>query len=62
MSNVTRYDLESQAFVSDLRPFLLNRMSILYMNLSSFARSPFNMAAHFDQHVIMIALLLHMKR
>ncbi|XP_048217413.1 E3 ubiquitin-protein ligase Topors isoform X2 [Perognathus longimembris pacificus] len=49
MSNVTRYDLESQAFVSDLRPFLLNRTEHFIHEFISFARSPFNMAA-FDQH------------
>ncbi|XP_013378398.1 PREDICTED: E3 ubiquitin-protein ligase Topors [Chinchilla lanigera] len=49
MSNVTRYDLESQAFVSDLRPFLLNRTEHFIHEFVSFARSPFNMAA-FDQH------------
>ncbi|XP_063082829.1 E3 ubiquitin-protein ligase Topors isoform X2 [Cavia porcellus] len=49
MSNVTRYDLESQAFVSDLRPFLLNRTDHFIHEFVSFARSPFNMAA-FDQH------------
>uniref|UniRef100_A0A8C3XCE8 E3 ubiquitin-protein ligase Topors n=1 Tax=Catagonus wagneri TaxID=51154 RepID=A0A8C3XCE8_9CETA len=49
MSNVTRYDLESQAFVSDLRPFLLNRTEHFIHEFISFARSPFNMAA-FDEH------------
>ncbi|XP_054980810.1 E3 ubiquitin-protein ligase Topors isoform X1 [Sorex araneus] len=49
MSNVTRYDLESQAFVSDLRPFLLNRTEHFIHEFISFARSPFNMTA-FDQH------------
>ncbi|KAG8518426.1 E3 ubiquitin-protein ligase Topors, partial [Galemys pyrenaicus] len=49
MSNVTRYDLESQAFMSDLRPFLLNRTEHFIHEFISFARSPFNMAA-FDQH------------
>ncbi|XP_029776434.1 E3 ubiquitin-protein ligase Topors [Suricata suricatta] len=49
MSNVTRYDLESREFVSDLRPFLLNRTEHFIHEFISFARSPFNMAA-FDQH------------
>ncbi|XP_007498408.2 E3 ubiquitin-protein ligase Topors [Monodelphis domestica] len=49
MSNVTRYDLESQAFVDDLKPFLLNRTDHFLHEFISFARSPFNMEA-FDQH------------
>ncbi|XP_074063318.1 E3 ubiquitin-protein ligase Topors [Macrotis lagotis] len=49
MSNVTRYDLESQAFVDDLKPFLLNRTDHFLHEFISFARSPFNMEA-FDEH------------
>ncbi|XP_027695528.1 E3 ubiquitin-protein ligase Topors [Vombatus ursinus] len=49
MSNVTRYDLESQAFVDDLKPFLLSRTDHFLHEFISFARSPFNMEA-FDQH------------
>ncbi|XP_069095817.1 E3 ubiquitin-protein ligase Topors isoform X2 [Pleurodeles waltl] len=49
MSNVTRYDLESQAFAEDLRPFLLHRTDHFLHELISFARCPYNMEAY-DQH------------
>ncbi|XP_048360139.1 E3 ubiquitin-protein ligase Topors [Sphaerodactylus townsendi] len=49
MSNVTRYDLESQAFVDDLKPFLLHRTEHFLHEFISFARCPFNIDAY-DQH------------
>lgn len=49
MSNVTRYDLESQAFAEDLKPFLLHRTEHFLHEFISFARCPFNIEAY-DQH------------
>ncbi|XP_067409301.1 E3 ubiquitin-protein ligase Topors [Emydura macquarii macquarii] len=49
MSNVTRYDLESQAFAGDLKPFLLHRTNHFLHEFISFARCPFNVEAY-DQH------------
>lgn len=49
MSNVTRYDLESQAFAGDLKPFLLHRTEHFLHEFISFARCPFNIEAY-DQH------------
>ncbi|XP_066469373.1 E3 ubiquitin-protein ligase Topors [Tiliqua scincoides] len=49
MSNVTRYDLESQAFSEDLKPFLLHRTEHFLHEFISFARCPFNLEAY-DQH------------
>uniref|UniRef100_A0A8C5PDN9 E3 ubiquitin-protein ligase Topors n=1 Tax=Leptobrachium leishanense TaxID=445787 RepID=A0A8C5PDN9_9ANUR len=49
MSNVTRYDMESQAFVEDLRPFLLLRTEHFMHEFINYARSPFNIEAY-DQH------------
>ncbi|XP_006009600.1 E3 ubiquitin-protein ligase Topors isoform X2 [Latimeria chalumnae] len=49
MSNVTRYNMESQAFADDLKPFLLHRTDHFLHEFISFARSPFNMEAY-DQH------------
>ncbi|KAM6105610.1 LOW QUALITY PROTEIN: E3 ubiquitin-protein ligase Topors-like [Pterocles gutturalis] len=49
MSNVTRYDLESQAFAEVLQPFLLNRTEHFLHEFISFARCPFNLEAY-DQH------------
>ncbi|NXL85271.1 TOPRS ligase, partial [Alectura lathami] len=49
MSNVTRYDLESQAFADDLKPFLLHRTEHFLHEFISFARCPFNLEAY-DQH------------
>ncbi|XP_069735877.1 E3 ubiquitin-protein ligase Topors [Phaenicophaeus curvirostris] len=49
MSNVTRYDMESQAFADDLKPFLLNRTEHFLHEFISFARCPFNLEAY-DQH------------
>uniref|UniRef100_A0A8D0G8D4 E3 ubiquitin-protein ligase Topors n=1 Tax=Sphenodon punctatus TaxID=8508 RepID=A0A8D0G8D4_SPHPU len=49
MSNVTRYDLESQAFADDLKPFLLHRTEHFLHEFISFARCPFNIEAY-DQH------------
>ncbi|KFP79856.1 E3 ubiquitin-protein ligase Topors, partial [Apaloderma vittatum] len=49
MSNVTRYDLESQDFADDLKPFLLNRTEHFLHEFISFARCPFNLEAY-DQH------------
>ncbi|XP_054253378.1 E3 ubiquitin-protein ligase Topors [Indicator indicator] len=49
MSNVTRYNLESQAFADNLKPFLLNRTEHFLHEFISFARCPFNLEAY-DQH------------
>ncbi|XP_050769606.1 E3 ubiquitin-protein ligase Topors isoform X2 [Gymnogyps californianus] len=49
MSNVTRYDMESQAFADDLKPFLLNLTEHFLHEFISFARCPFNLEAY-DQH------------
>ncbi|XP_060093157.1 E3 ubiquitin-protein ligase Topors [Heteronotia binoei] len=49
MSNVTRYDMESQAFADDLKPFLLHRSEHFLHEFISFARCPFNIDAY-DQH------------
>ncbi|MEE6459013.1 hypothetical protein FKM82_000502 [Ascaphus truei] len=49
MSNVARYDMESQAFVEDLRPFLLHRTDHFLHEFINFARCPYNVEAY-DQH------------
>ncbi|XP_042303601.1 E3 ubiquitin-protein ligase Topors-like [Sceloporus undulatus] len=49
MSNVTRYDLESQAFADELKPFLLHRTEHFLHEFINFARCPFNIEAY-DQH------------
>ncbi|XP_007433431.1 E3 ubiquitin-protein ligase Topors [Python bivittatus] len=49
MSNVTRYDLEGQAFAADLKPFLLHRTEHFLHEFINFARCPFNIEAY-DQH------------
>ncbi|XP_027302001.2 E3 ubiquitin-protein ligase Topors [Anas platyrhynchos] len=49
MSNLTMYDLESDAFADELRPFLLNRTEHFLHEFISFARCPFNLDAY-DQH------------
>ncbi|XP_029471444.1 E3 ubiquitin-protein ligase Topors [Rhinatrema bivittatum] len=49
MSNVTRYDLESQTFAEDLKPFLLHRTDHFLHEFISFARCPYNIDAY-DLH------------
>ncbi|XP_062460519.1 E3 ubiquitin-protein ligase Topors [Pezoporus occidentalis] len=49
MSNVTKYDLESQAFADEIKPFLLDRTEHFLHEFISFARCPFNLEAY-DQH------------
>uniref|UniRef100_A0A8C0F297 E3 ubiquitin-protein ligase Topors n=1 Tax=Bubo bubo TaxID=30461 RepID=A0A8C0F297_BUBBB len=49
MSNVTRYDLDSQAFADELRPLLLNRTEHFLHEFIAFARCPFNLEAY-DLH------------
>ncbi|XP_018409974.1 PREDICTED: E3 ubiquitin-protein ligase Topors [Nanorana parkeri] len=49
MSNVTRYDMESRAFLEDLQPFLLHRTEHFLHEFINFARCPYNMDAY-DQH------------
>ncbi|XP_030049594.1 E3 ubiquitin-protein ligase Topors [Microcaecilia unicolor] len=49
MSNVTRYDLESQTFADDLKPFLLHRTDHFLHEFISFARCPYNIDAY-DLH------------
>ncbi|XP_032062226.1 E3 ubiquitin-protein ligase Topors [Aythya fuligula] len=49
MNNVTIYDMESDAFADELRPFLLNRTEHFLHEFISFARCPFNLDAY-DQH------------
>ncbi|XP_067839657.1 E3 ubiquitin-protein ligase Topors-like isoform X1 [Heptranchias perlo] len=46
MSNITRYDMESEAFQEELRPFLLSRTDHFLHEFISFARAPFNMASY----------------
>ncbi|XP_075442721.1 E3 ubiquitin-protein ligase Topors-like [Ascaphus truei] len=46
MSNVTRYDMESQAFVEDLRPFLLHLTDHFLHEFINFARCPYSMEAY----------------
>ncbi|XP_061213727.1 E3 ubiquitin-protein ligase Topors [Neopsephotus bourkii] len=49
MNNLTKYDLESQAFADELKPFLLDRTEHFLHEFISFARCPFNLEAY-DQH------------
>lgn len=49
MRNVTLYDMESQAFVEDLQPFLLHRTDHFIHEFINFARCPYNIEAY-DQH------------
>ncbi|XP_077106217.1 E3 ubiquitin-protein ligase Topors [Ranitomeya variabilis] len=49
MRNVTLYDMESQAFVEDLHPFLLHRTDHFIHEFINFARCPYNIDAY-DQH------------
>ncbi|XP_073520974.1 E3 ubiquitin-protein ligase Topors [Phyllobates terribilis] len=49
MRNVTLYDMESQAFVEDLQPFLLHRTDHFIHEFINFARCPYNIDAY-DQH------------
>ncbi|XP_078070163.1 E3 ubiquitin-protein ligase Topors-like isoform X1 [Mustelus asterias] len=46
MSNIVRYDMESQAFQDELRPFLLSRTEHFLHEFISFARAPFNMESY----------------
>ncbi|XP_078474414.1 uncharacterized protein LOC144735767 isoform X2 [Lampetra planeri] len=46
LENITRFHLESDAFLRDLRPTLLNRTEHFLHEFASFARSPFNMEAY----------------
>ncbi|XP_069818186.1 E3 ubiquitin-protein ligase Topors [Dendropsophus ebraccatus] len=49
MRNVTLYDMESQAFVEDLQPFLLHRTDHFIHEFINFARCPYNIEAY-DHH------------
>ncbi|CAI9559598.1 unnamed protein product [Staurois parvus] len=49
MSNVTRFDMESQAFLEDLQPFLLHRTEHFLHEFINFARCPYNIDVY-DQH------------
>ncbi|KAM5192150.1 E3 ubiquitin-protein ligase Topors [Mantella aurantiaca] len=49
MSNVTRFDMESPAFLEDLQPFLLHRTEHFLHEFINFARCPYNIDAY-DQH------------
>ncbi|XP_068090463.1 E3 ubiquitin-protein ligase Topors [Hyperolius riggenbachi] len=49
MSNVTRFDMESRAFLEDLQPFLLHRTEHFLHEFINFARCPYNIDAY-DQH------------
>ncbi|XP_074751207.1 E3 ubiquitin-protein ligase Topors-like [Athene noctua] len=46
MSNVTRHDLESQAFADELKPLLLNWTEHFLHEFIAFARCPFNLEAY----------------
>ncbi|XP_075443907.1 uncharacterized protein LOC142487815 [Ascaphus truei] len=49
ISNVTQYDMGSQAFVEDLRPFLQHHTDHFLHELINFARCPYNVEAY-DQN------------
>ncbi|KFV42255.1 E3 ubiquitin-protein ligase Topors, partial [Tyto alba] len=49
MNNVSRYDMESEAFANYIKPFLLNWTEHFLHEFISFARCPFNLEAY-DQH------------
>ncbi|XP_035166694.1 E3 ubiquitin-protein ligase Topors-like [Oxyura jamaicensis] len=49
MRNLTRCNLESQAFADVLKPFLLNRTKHFLHELITFSRCPFDLEAY-DQH------------
>ncbi|XP_075451775.1 E3 ubiquitin-protein ligase Topors-like [Ascaphus truei] len=51
ISNVTQYDMESQAFVEELRPFLKYCTDHFLHEFISFARCPYNVK-EYDQHAI----------
>ncbi|XP_075451903.1 E3 ubiquitin-protein ligase Topors-like [Ascaphus truei] len=51
ISNVTQYDMESKAFVEDLRPFLKYRTDHFLHEFISFAHCPYNVK-EYDQHAI----------
>ncbi|XP_063074387.1 topoisomerase I binding, arginine/serine-rich a [Engraulis encrasicolus] len=49
MSQITRYNMEDDAIVQELRPFLQARTEHFVHEFINFARSPYNMEAY-DQH------------
>ncbi|KAL2098251.1 hypothetical protein ACEWY4_007458 [Coilia grayii] len=51
MSQITRYNMEDDAIVQELRPFLQARTEHFVHEFINFARSPYNMEAY-DQHAV----------
>ncbi|XP_048118884.1 topoisomerase I binding, arginine/serine-rich a [Alosa alosa] len=51
MSQITRYNMEEDAIVQELRPFLQARTEHFVHEFINFARSPYNMEAY-DQHAV----------
>ncbi|XP_070791607.1 E3 ubiquitin-protein ligase Topors [Pituophis catenifer annectens] len=49
MSNLNKFDLESQAFANELQPFLLQSTEHFLHEFINFARCPFNIEAY-DEH------------
>uniref|UniRef100_UPI00358F63B8 E3 ubiquitin-protein ligase Topors-like n=1 Tax=Myxine glutinosa TaxID=7769 RepID=UPI00358F63B8 len=49
MSTISLYDLDSETFRQDLKPFIVHRTDHFLHELRSFARSPFNVDAY-DEH------------
>ncbi|XP_058239767.1 topoisomerase I binding, arginine/serine-rich a isoform X2 [Hemibagrus wyckioides] len=51
LSLITRHDIQDEAFLQELRPFLSSRTEHFLHEFLSFARSPFNMEAY-DRHAV----------
>lgn len=51
LSLITRHDIQDEAFLQELRPFLSSRTEHFLHEFLSFARSPFNMEAY-DHHAV----------
>ncbi|KAK2852191.1 hypothetical protein Q7C36_007392 [Tachysurus vachellii] len=51
LSMITRHDIQDEAFLQELRPFLSSRTEHFLHEFLSFAKSPFNMEAY-DRHAV----------
>ncbi|XP_053088263.1 topoisomerase I binding, arginine/serine-rich a [Pangasianodon hypophthalmus] len=51
LSLITRHDMQDEAFLRELRPFLSSRTEHFLHEFLSFAKSPFNMEAY-DRHAV----------
>ncbi|GAA6065657.1 topoisomerase I binding, arginine/serine-rich a [Tachysurus ichikawai] len=51
LSMITRHDIQDEAFLRELRPFLSSRTEHFLHEFLSFAKSPFNMEAY-DRHAV----------